>query len=1093
MRVHSCVCFRVWLCKQGLKDSTFFFLFQVKIVLMSFSFVVNDLTSGTRIAHKIAKAAIDELITEGDSFGHNKENIGGRIFHPSREDLLLNLDDPHEQRSDDEDEDASVVSALSVFSAMTTATSLPAFSPALLPREGDCYSDIELRLPPNSNWVVPHALRYFFMKLRTNMENGRLIKVILTAWGDEARLMRKMKTVALHLHLKFRTFWVDACFQAFKSQLDGMHRLKDFEKHVSHVRELKMKARTLLIWRVALAALSDRATRSRQASTLLRVLDIKRRNHLLRSMKRLRSFAIVKTAWLLMLAFHHLRHHTKDFLAVRGKLRGRRSCRIRRDVFAVLHGNAQGSKNVKGAVIKLLTNYHRNLLSSAWMILRLCTKAMAVVASRHRRLKSRILTYMSLSLSISHIKAFSSARQRFYTWKGATKMVVTIRRLREIYTSGRIAEIVQGWRRWAHMGLCARANALGLSRKHQRSVLIHWSRTAYCDRAIRTFTVTRHLRLLYVHFAAWYQNYLYKRTQTALMRRAVMFHSQLNLSRALTALTINAALRTTQRLRLSRASRLSSRLLLRRALTRLMDLRKIRHERTILSLKKDLGVAQHRRSLVVKGMKSLKGFVAARIVAKDLLLSAIDLHARHLKAVGISNFKKVLSRRRRRHKLEELKSRTILILGRTRARLFFRRLCQEYSLSRTAYKVTCKVGLRAMHGKFDKWLALAMRKRSDRICTERALTFRYSYTLSRAIKRWSIRSLRKVVGYQIADRQVASKALRLWHSRASKSHTQAVALWLAENYRNRRLERAALYKLLSDAVGKRRFRYLLEVHRARTGPHPTLSPTTLCFKAWVAFRKHALVTNSKITRAKAHYKLSLSLRVFRSWCSVLSIFKAAKGALFAWNKAVVSLRPKQPGRHYRLRRLGTSLRALQRHSRWRKSYEAAARHRDISLVRRALSALSAHRMRMLSIAPAQTAAKRAVLRKLKISALKDKLSSAHYRSKLLATAFANWSKYDSVVSKIAVGADHRRLLSKTFNALVFAEFAGRRERWVGKLMRDSKRSRIPAGLGYGKRSGKRSDGKRSDGEVEQLDLGRMQIMSPSMFKTKSYGSASTKK
>jgi hypothetical protein len=117
-----------------------------------------------------------------------------------------------------------------------------------------------------------------------------------------------------------------------------------------------------------------------------------------------------------------------------------------------------------------------------------------------------------------------------------------------------------------------------------------------------------------------------------------------------------------------------------------------------------------------------------------------------------------------------------------------------------------------------------------------------------------------------------------------------------------------------------------------------------------------------------------------------------------------------------------------------KDIKKAARLFSYGLLRRCLAGLRENVRLGTDKVVAQREQKRVVLRKIKIVVLKMKLAEAKSRRSKMSKVFAGWKRVECRMRAVAEGHWVECLLGKVFERWGIAERAGRRERWIAKLV-----------------------------------------------------------
>ena len=370
----------------------------------------------------------------------------------------------------------------------------------------------------------------------------------------------------------------------------------------------------------------------------------------------------------------------------------------------------------------------------------------------------------------------------------------------------------------------------------------------------------------------------------------------------------------------------------------------------------------------------------------------------------------------------------------------------------TAQSLTATRALQSTHTFFTRWI------NHHRHTTEsmRLLSIGNKWHRQRALKktlrRWSVRSLRKIAGYQMADRFKASARLRRWHEWAKARHHHSLAMWVAARQWEKTGKRRVVTNLVRRVEQGKGEKYLVSMWNARRGGNAhygeCASFLRSCWRSWLFVMKLGAAELRMTGVATMHFSAKLLLRAWMGWKSYLREVDGVRRCLKLW----IQFSERGVGAGKWRRRFGKrmALRRLVMNVAVRKKLKQAAAWFILGAKKRCFMAFK-RAVELVRVGVAeQRERKRVVLRKLKIKVLKDKLGNAQWRRALTRRVWKAWSRLEREMDEVASSWRRRRVLGGVFALFKELEKRGRRERWINKLVgkgRDEGEGAAEAGEG----------------------------------------------
>jgi hypothetical protein len=951
------------------------------------------------------------------------------------------LDDaPTCYTSDDDGGDHQAASGASSISILSTSTYQdsplvrPAI-PAVIRSSADASLVVEAQL--NRGTVLrfrKHPLLYYFRKLALSVLNTRLLQLVVTSWRAASHSRQLLKTVTFKFYLSYLRFLLRSVIESLRSSALYRKKMKNLLQHQSHLTLLNAKTRVLKHWRA-------RTTRSLQIKCINKVMRIWGKNSVSGLLRKWKMYSLKVTAWLLVLSLHKWKRAVKQFLRLRGRLRARRTISTKRSTFRALARHWRHSAMVKRHVVSCFAGVHKRFMCDAFKILLCNMKFHRVVALRERNAAETLMYNLRVKYAVSSIRRFFNKRRFFKVWKNASKISITSRWLGEYHKYWTAHSVIQSWREYAIKSVTVRRLGAGVSRRECRdiskAVLSAWRRVTWCTslvvgrkaaRAMRTtirvviawtdFVAARRQkkRMLSVASSAWSARGLSfafdrlfdnTRCQLRLKRAAEKGRAKLlrlRLTKAFATLSEYSLRRKAQRKSSEIADVHCSRKLAERGLLKIME-HADRRMRIKALVKRALVVYKERR--LYCGLKMLNSNVAGALVVKMM-------GAKRLAVEGVLS-KRVL----KRAWLRWFKTEQTRDIG--------RRLQQSLRLKRTDKA-------------WQKWILVGYAMKAENALMERSNRWHRDFQLRAALWKWSVRSLRRVAGYQIADRFKARERLRTWHAWAQRKKQEALLVWVGERSFKRSCLQKALRRFKESVKSKKEERVLWGLWDARRGGWKNgecASTVRACFRSWLEAMKMRVEEVEREKRASSFRVAVMARMAWREWESFVEERRAVRGGLKVWRtragsgelfgcgKGIVKWR-----RRFRMR---VALRAfrngVERGEALRKSiahYKTAALKRSLLGLRRNVTAVRA------GVAE-QVERKTRVLRKIKIFVLKKKLADAHRRRALVRSVLRAWAQADEGAEMNARRHCELTLMARCYVMWKLVEKMGRRERWISRL------------------------------------------------------------
>ena len=336
---------------------------------------------------------------------------------------------------------------------------------------------------------------------------------------------------------------------------------------------------------------------------------------------------------------------------------------------------------------------------------------------------------------------------------------------------------------------------------------------------------------------------------------------------------------------------------------------------------------------------------------------------------------------------------------------------------------------------WQRWRETWKEKKGENALLLRAEKFWEDKVAYQALRRWSVRSLRRVAGYQIADRFRARKVLSVWGRLAEGWGDERVAIWRGERWREIRGMETGLRALRELRQIKKWERDSLEVWRAK-GKVTSLSSIWMCFRKLSFMRKLKVEANVNARALGARRRLQTLRKCFAEIKDVAVLWNKVEAIFDTWrDKAETDkeglVKAAKMGRKLKKRR---ALRAWLTELQNTKKLKEAENMWRLRMLKICVRKIREYKNAQLRIPVQQGERKRVVLRKMRVAVLKLQLSRAHWTRNLVRRCFSCWRQYDILLAQNAGNFRRRVLMELGFRGLQAGEKLGRRGRWIGKLM-----------------------------------------------------------
>ena len=319
--------------------------------------------------------------------------------------------------------------------------------------------------------------------------------------------------------------------------------------------------------------------------------------------------------------------------------------------------------------------------------------------------------------------------------------------------------------------------------------------------------------------------------------------------------------------------------------------------------------------------------------------------------------------------------------------------------------------------------------------------WRRERSLGRAVTKWSVGSLRRAAGYQMADRFKAKRGLREWSGWAKRRHASSMSLWIGERHWARGCAGRSVQRLRERAERSRRGRILWSMWTARRGgaARECASEVRQCWRAWRDACRIGVETKARLAVASRFWSSRAARTAWTAWRAWLEERLSTRRVLEAWREraasgSILGAGVKGLGKWSRERAQGRALKRLAANvTAKRKAKKATAWWTRRTAKRCFELGFKENVLMVRETVKSQRNLKRVVLRKVKIHVLKEKLATAQRRRDLLRRTWKAWSCLEAR-AEAAAGEHHERgVKARAFRGLGDEERRGRRERWVEKL------------------------------------------------------------
>ncbi|GMH50175.1 hypothetical protein TrVE_jg697 [Triparma verrucosa] len=1058
----------------------------------------SSVKSGTRIAHKIAKASIQELLLARSAMDM-EENDGELLLDTSASEAIFSKimsrnkeNECVEERKEEDNEDhLETESVISMLSDTTNGTRTLAFSNLKeslsraslrldFEEEGgdggeevadesddgeDALSVIsalansiskDLGLPLPSTWQstsmtlaapfkpVPRSqtppptmfrvndsssspLAYYFLKLRVSATNRMKLRLNIRAWHVHVRSTAKSKNLGYNFGLYYVQHLLRVCFAALHRQV----QLRKWDAlRASKVARLLASRASRVTFNGWLSLYSSTVKRNLINKTMRRW-----RFHLtLDAFKRWKITSIIISGWMLHLSFRKWYKHLITFKRFKAKWLGRKRVRLKANTIKMLRGNVQARRKIFNNAGEAFRSYRTKVVHTYFERYKLRVKGLMVREMSETTLKARVITNLKVKHQVESVRRKWTKIRGFKAWCRLKLFSDVVNVFRRFYTAHMVRNIIRCWRDDASVSIEARTFEVVLQRKLLRRCFRAWLKIHVRSCEVKSisegFKKVRRSRILRAHFDELLQHRDSRREKNEYAARGLAHHKNNCQTAVIDKLLINRMKRKSHKLNQQRGDVHYCNVAIRKYFAKFTSSIAM----TILSRKRlDLGERYYERRMKKLSVERLV-VVTLNIVRMRECRTIADSHSREKWAgVGLGalyeNMEREICGRELRSGIQEIRTKrngriSLICFGAWKSYADESKSCEEVKRLRE----------NGIIGRaFAKYKIAHEQKLRERKKFEVSDRYREHWALRKCIMKWSVQSLRRSAGYQIADRFKAKRFIAQWASWKDDRAKVSTLVWRGDRLWQRKSELGFFVNLANMVYERKRLDALRDLWGQRRGPGQCESKTIFFWK-WLKYGKERKWIRKKIEGAVVHWKEKLMRGGVDAWrYRVVNYHRFRRSIFNRWKMHIKNTRVKIGLFRKRLR-----MRRFFKRSRsavaWSKKKGEAEKWRKLRVMRLAFGTLVLWREGAKEKVKRQVEMKRALGRKVKIEGLKLTLAEAHWRRKMVAAILRGWvdwrGREEAKVDRFLV----LLRLKRCFRKWLELEVKGRRERWVSKMV-----------------------------------------------------------